>query len=359
VGYAALVAESTRVKAFDWLRGLAVIFMVETHSLVLLRPELRQGPGFARLNFINGLVAPSFIFAAGFSLALTQVRSAKAGARATRIRRTARRIGEVLAVGTLLNVMWFWYPLHDSLHWLLRIDILQCIAFSLLIALPLIAGLAKRPNVLAAVTFALGLGVFLASPFAEQVRGPLASVFNNSGDSVFPLTPWAGYVYLGAATGAIAASRSIVATKRWLLILLGLGAALWALGPVWQGLYPPHNFFVTDPANHGRRWVWVTGLLLVLLEVETRYPGPWRESLPMRWIDLFGTSSLAGYFFHEALIYYRVFGFSFAAVWRDACGWPKYLALLACLLALTTVLTWITDRVYRVLDAKTKPAPAK
>jgi hypothetical protein len=105
--------------------------------------------------------------------------------------------------------------------------------------------------------------------------------------------------------------------------------------------------------------VFVTLLVLALLEVETRFEGAWRTSLPMRWIDLFGTSSLAGYFFHEALIYYRVFGFSFATVWRDACGWPKYLLLLSCILALTTVLVWVTDRVYRALDAKTRrPSPS-
>src|SRR6516164_4616195 len=58
-----------RVRAFDWLRGLAVLVMVETHSMVLLRKELLVTRTAAVLDFINGLVAPSFIFAAGFSLA--------------------------------------------------------------------------------------------------------------------------------------------------------------------------------------------------------------------------------------------------------------------------------------------------
>ena len=72
-----------RVRAFDWLRGLAVLVMVETHAMVLLRKELLATRAAGVLDYVNGLVAPSFIFAAGFSLALVQVRS-RLGRRAAR-----------------------------------------------------------------------------------------------------------------------------------------------------------------------------------------------------------------------------------------------------------------------------------
>ena len=65
-----------RIRAFDWLRGLAVLVMIQTHSLGLLQPGLHAGGFFTTLQWIDGLVAPSFIFAAGFALALTQVRAA-------------------------------------------------------------------------------------------------------------------------------------------------------------------------------------------------------------------------------------------------------------------------------------------
>ena len=64
----------TRIRAIDWLRGLAVLLMIQTHALALLRPELRSGALFDSLQWVDGLVAPSFILAAGFSMALTQVR---------------------------------------------------------------------------------------------------------------------------------------------------------------------------------------------------------------------------------------------------------------------------------------------
>ena len=130
-----------RVRAFDWLRGIAVLVMIQTHALALLRPSLRQGSFWQTLQWIDGLVAPSFILAAGFALALVQVRSAtQPGGRGRRVRRTLRRLGEVLAVGTLVN--WMWFPIFREPRWIFRVDILQCIGLALLIALPAMALLA-------------------------------------------------------------------------------------------------------------------------------------------------------------------------------------------------------------------------
>ena len=78
-----------RVRAFDWLRGLAVLVMVETHAMVLLRKELLATRVAGVLDYVNGLVAPSFIFAAGFSLALVQVRAASVG----ELRRFVQKFG--------------------------------------------------------------------------------------------------------------------------------------------------------------------------------------------------------------------------------------------------------------------------
>src|SRR5882762_6127988 len=143
-------APASRVRAIDWLRGLAVLLMIQTHALGLLRPELRSGAGFDALQWLDGLVAPAFILAAGFSLALTQVRAAAAAAsadaRRKRMLKTLRRIGEVLLVGTLIN--WMWFPIFREPRWILRMDILQCIGLSLLIAFPILFALASRPRAL-------------------------------------------------------------------------------------------------------------------------------------------------------------------------------------------------------------------
>ncbi len=327
--------------------------MIQTHALVLLRPELRAGSFFVTLQWIDGLVAPAFIFAAGFSLALTQVRAALAShapeARARRLRRTLRRLGEVLFMATLVN--WAWFPLLREPKWLIRIDILHCIGISLLIALPVLALLASRPRALRWSALLLAAIAFGSAPFFENVAPPWGNFVSAKSGSLFPLLPWGGYVYLGAAVGAACAEGGTRATVRWLLGLAAAGIVLWIFTAQVAGLYPPHDFWVTDPANHARRWTQVCLIALALLAVEQRFAGPWTKSAPVRFVEVFGTSSLAGYFFHEMLLYFRVGGFSFQRVWGNASGWPQYWLVLALLIACTFALTWLTDRIYRRVDS--------
>jgi uncharacterized membrane protein len=347
-----------RIKAFDWLRGLSVLVMVETHALVFLKPEFHQTRAMARLNWVNGLVAPSFILAAGFSLGLLQVRAAAGpDGRSARLWRTLRRIGEVLAVATLVNVVWF--PISVEPRWLTRIDILQCIGLSLLVALPLLAALAARPSLLAGVSLGVAGAIFFLAPYAERVTGGVASQLLKRGgpwSTVFPLVPWSGYVFLGAALGALLASGDMSRVRRWLLVLVGAGALIAVLGPVWLTLYPPHEFWVTDPANSAQRWAVVSVLLLGLLWLEARLPQGWRTSAPVRFVELFGTSSLAAYFFHLMLLFYQVRGRSLDVLFGKRCGGWGVAGLTLCVIAGTAVLTALTDRVYRALDRRTRPA---
>ena len=323
-----------RVRAFDWLRGLAVLVMIETHAMVLLRKELLATHAAGVLDYVNGLVAPSFIFAAGFSLALVQVRAASAGGpRASRVLRTLRRIGEVLAVGTIIN--WVWFPISVDPGWLLRVDILQCIGLTLLVALPLNVALAARPRALSIASLGVALALFLVSPYADGVTGPLQDLMNKSGPrhSVFPLLPWAGWALLGGAAGATAA-RGTSAQVRRLAMAIGIGSVrLWLLRPVWLAIYPPHAFWVTDPANTGARGISVMALLLLLLAIEARVPAGARRSPAVWLLELFGTSSLAAYFWHEMLIYYEVRGVSLVRLAGGRFGWAGFAGMVAVLVA--------------------------
>lgn len=348
-----VAASPARVRAFDWLRGIAVLVMIQTHALSLLRPELRAGSFFTALQWVDGLVAPAFIFSSGFALALTQVRAAlasnAAAARAQRLRRTLRRVFEVLFVATLMN--WMWFPIFREPRWIIRIDILQCIGLSLLLALPALFLLAPRPGALRWTALGLAALAFFVSPLVERVPVPLGHFVNVASGSTFPLLPWGGYVYLGAAVGAATATGGPRACARWLVGFVGLGLLLWFLTPQLSAAYPPHEFWVTNPANHARRLTQVSLIALGLLAVEQLRSGAWRAPSPLRFvIESFGTSSLAGYFLHETLLYYRIFGFSFHRVWGERCSWGLYWLLLALLIAATFALTVLVDRIYRRAD---------
>jgi uncharacterized membrane protein len=355
-----VAATSGRIRAIDWLRGLAVLFMIQTHALGLLRPELREGTAFAALQWVDGLVAPAFILAAGFSMALTQVRAAAgpaaADARRRRVRRTLRRLGEVLLVGVLVN--WMWFPIFREPRWIVRMDILPCIGVSLLIALPILFALAPHPRALRWSALLLAALAFGLAPLAETLGPPWDRFLNLRADAVFPLLPWSGYVYLGAAVGSAAAEKGARGAALWFAGLAGAGIAAWIATPWFAAAYPPHQFWVTNPANSARRWAQVCLLALALLALEQRVEGSWRTSLPVRFVEVFGTSSLAGYFFHQALLFYRVLGFSFESRWGKSCSWPLYGALVVLLIACTFLLTWLTDRLYQRVDRALSAGPA-
>jgi uncharacterized membrane protein len=362
-----------RIESFDWLRGVAVLFMIQCHSVMfLLDPALKGSDVYRWLLRLDGLVAPSFIFAAGFSLALVQVRSASKGSRTQRVRKTLRRLGEVLAVATLVN--WMWFPIFREPRWILRIDILHCIGLSLLLALPLLSGLASRPKVLRWVTLAMSITVFAITPLFKETTGWPSLFLNQSSGAMFPLLPWAGYVYLGASAGATAALGELRPLVLWIVMLLLLGLGFW-LG---LGL------------DHPQRVVWVMGFVLVFLFLEYRVPRV-TQTLPFKVATVFGTSSLAAYFLHESMLFYgpwwafalallaafflmrrpeprpafaalgvaplvayqstwRVHGLALADFFRDKADWPTYVVLLAVLLVTTYGMVLITDAVYRWAD---------
>lgn len=343
---------AARIGAFDWLRGLAVLFMVQCHALSLLKAEHQTEGLYRWLVRLDGLVAPAFIFSAGFSLALVQVRAAMAkGDRGPRIRRSLRRLFEVLGVATLVNAIWF--PIFEAPHRLWRLDILHCIGLSLLLALPLLIGLGRRPLVLRWVTLAMALAVFFAAPLFERGAAPFDWLLNKTTDSQFPLLPWAGYVYLGASAGATAAHGSLRALLRWLLGLLGLGAALWALQRPLAGLYPPHDFWVTNPANAAQRWTQVLVVVLVLFACEQRI-SRFATALPVRFLATFGASSMAAYFFHEMALFkpLPLIGFSFHRVWGGKVDWAQYWLLTAALIGWTFVCVLAADFLYKKVDQR-------
>jgi hypothetical protein len=98
-------------------------------------------------------------------------------------------------------------------------------------------------------------------------------------------------------------------------------------------------------------------LLLLLLAIEARTAGR-SPALTRVWLlELFGTSSLAAYFWHEMLIYYEVRGFSVIRLAGGRCGWAGFAGWVGVLVAGTALLSWLTDKVYRRVDRRLGPRP--
>lgn len=333
-----------RVAAFDWLRGLAVLVMIQTHSVVLLLPSLRAAPSFRRVDSIDGLVAPAFIFSAGFALALVTVRAAMLGRLKARLTESSKRALQVLGVASLVNAIWF--PVFTQPIWLLRVDILHCIALSLFLALPVLAALASRPAVLRVVMLGLAMLIFAVAPLLENVTGPLQLLvtvkpgfIDAQTGATFPLFPWTAYLFLGASFGATAASmRRERELWLWWGLLMIIGGLAWWQSTLLLHAYPAHDFWLTNPADAARRCTQVLSLIAVLRVLERLFT---TTPTVMRWLTTLGNASLPAYFFHEMWLFHHRIGF-FTRLFRDSVGWPLYVVLLVALIALTwlSILAW-------------------
>jgi uncharacterized membrane protein len=205
-----------RVVFLDLLRALAVVMMVQGHTIdLLLANEYRSYDflSFRLWQFVRGVTAPIFLLTAG-TVFIYLLRSNAAPLRDnSRLAKGIKRALLLLALGYLLRfpspsiIGVFTMP---SEYWLAFwvVDVLQLIGVALLLLL-LGAFLAEKSRFNDYAVFACGgLFFFLGSIFCEQIAweawlpAPLAAYFYSGSGSHFPLFPWAGYVMCGGVLGA-------------------------------------------------------------------------------------------------------------------------------------------------------------
>ena len=374
-----LWSDLTPSKRCDWIdliRAWAVIVMIEVHTVNTwllngLRPDW--------LNYLNGLVAPSFLMAAGFSLVVSTFRTD--GTLRPFWPHTARRLGFVLLCAYALHAPGFtladWTVLGtvQKSRELFKIDVLQCIVFSLLV-MQVLARLVKSPRGFTAL--ALGLAIFfpLVSPYlwatgvADGLWLPIRGLFNGNVDrgvqALFPLFPWLAFPAFGAFLGGLYRElrvQSAEGKSRWsearYLVLLGLlGAGLLAWGGatkhawLWEGTWVQHGNAWLFHSHHGDwtwaelraisnatlpsvadrlGWILLAGTALGALElVRPRWRGP-------NPIEAASRESLLLYMLHLNLIFGLLLAPSVVAFtgwgWHSL-GWTGTLTMAAALIAL-------------------------
>jgi uncharacterized membrane protein len=356
-----------RLQFIDLLRGGAVIVMIQTHVLnAALRDDLRATATYHVVSFIDGLVAPSFIFASGFVFAVA----------------LGRKLPDYLSFGPalgrqvvrLLFVLALGYVLHTPVFSLRRllegvpeeawtafwaVDVLQCIAVSLLLVLAILQIVRTERRLFAVLAWATA-GVILATPFAWSVNPawlfplPVGAYLNPGHGSQFPLFPWSAFLLSGVvAGGAFMAARGRAPARpqddpvrgrvrQFAMIGAGMIAASFALAPVLSTLYPPHDYWRTSPSFVILRLGLVL-LLLVLCAVYERRRGVHGGSI----VALMGRESLLVYAAHLMLLYGEFPGFSFVRWAGRSWGYGEVVAATVVLIGLMVLLALWWDRVRR------------
>jgi uncharacterized membrane protein len=316
---------ASRLLWLDGFRGAAVLLMIQTHVVnTFLGSGLRHSAWFGWLDYVNGLVAPSFLFIAGFSVGLAMRHG---GGKPLAVRRKARRLLEILALGYALH-----FPMAEILQgrwreaWLIgtQVDVLPCIAVALAVLIG-VQWFARRfsrgaewvwTGMLAAL---IGLSV-MGGPWLELWKGALAPVVayaNQTTGSLFPLFPWAAFVFAGAWRGSAPESAGD-AGQRWIFPALWLGVGIVAVW--WRG----HSVFSPLlPVFFVERLAWV-----LLLAEACRAARFWEKRV---WVRFAGRESLWMYAVHLLVIS----AVTFAGVREASLGFPGLGMMFFAVLAMT------------------------
>ncbi len=296
-----------RREYLDWLRGVAVLIMIEAHTLdSWTRVEERTRPAFGWAMILGGFGAPVFLFLAGISLALaagSRVRKGRSDAEAAAVAR--RRGWQIVGLAVLFRLQSVLIS-GGSLESLLKVDILNVMGVTMLAA-AVLWGLGRgrwsRAVLLAgaAVAIAMVTPIIRATPLLDPLPDRLEWYFRPyPGRTTFTLFPWASFLLAGAAVGLwLDATRTPQEEKR---VILGMSLAgpLIALAGYAASFLPPiyaqTNFWTSSPTFFFLR----LGILISLLPIAYAWNRIFAGRSPLR---EFGVASLFVYWIHVEMVY--------------------------------------------------------
>ncbi len=341
-------AKAPRYGFVDLLRGFALVVMVETHVCNAYLPlELKKGSEFFFwLAFINGLVAPAFLFASGFSIVL---QSNSQWENWLRLRpsfwRQMRRLGFITLVAYYTHLQGFrlsGYLRHwnDYAFWSrsLKVDVLQCIVVSLLVVHLLIFILRKKQllpwgALMVAILVALSTPWMWAQDFRDKIPLSLALFLNPHGTSLFPIFPWLAFVLAGScASGFFLKSVESRKTPQFMRTIAGLGILMIVCGLLLRGVpysLPGNiNFYTTSPLYMMIRIGCVLIICFLLYKLEMG--GKWIPRL----VQVAGQESLLVYGVHLWIIFALLRGKLLAPFLPLRLGYPGCFALSLAIIVL-------------------------
>jgi len=307
------VKSPSRLVAVDLVRVMAMVLMVQGHTLdVLLAPACQYARWYNWWLFCRGFTAPVFMMLAGlgFSFATLRHWDEHLVFGPTVVRRL-RRFSFFILLGYSLRI-----PVRSLLHDLptatpeawqrfLQFDVLQTIGFSLVV-LQLLVWLAKTPQRLMVIAGTTALTVALVAPWAwnsplvNSLPLVVRSALIGTAGSLFPLLPWSAYIFLGAALGTLyvtVGQSDPVILRRAIPFGLLLLAAGFALEPLAHRIYGEVNFWPTTPHLFVTRVGFVVAALGLATFVEHLLP------IAPRTAQALAEESLLVYFVHVVLLY--------------------------------------------------------
>ncbi len=291
----------------DWLRGLAVLIMIEAHVIdSWTRPADRESVLYSWSMILGGMGAPLFLFLAGVSVSLSAGSKARRSDVAAASSAVVRRGLEIFALAFLFRlqamvVSW------GSWRSLLKVDILNIMGPSIMVAAGLWGAVRTTRGravllLMTAVAIACLTPPVRATPLLDFLPDPIEGYLRpRPGFTTFAVFPWAAFVLAGAFVGVLIDTTRTPETERRLNAWLALAGAALAAGAYAASflptIYARSDFWTSSPAFFFLR----AGLLTA--SVGAAYA--WQERTGNAWSPLrqMGQTSLFIYWIHVELIY--------------------------------------------------------
>jgi uncharacterized membrane protein len=289
----------------DWLRGIAVLIMIEAHTLdswTVLAD--RQLPWYQNAIILAGFGAPLFLFLAGIALLLAAGSRIRKGMTPGQAARAALRRGAwIFLLAFLFRLQSFVLGGGQFPRSLLKVDILNVMGVSMLaaaIALASAATLKARTWLFTGLTVLIAMltPIIRESSLLGALPDALEAYFRPlAGLTTFTLFPWAGFLTAGCIVGAWL-DDPIAADGRLNLRIAAVGGTI-ALGGYLSSFLPPlfphASFWTSSPTFFFLR----LGILVVSVPTAFALTRVWRG----QWLEEFGKASLFVYWVHVELVY--------------------------------------------------------
>lgn len=210
-------ASPARLEVVDWVRGAAVVLMIQTHLYdAWVSPAGKLTAAYGWTRFMGGIPSRLFLMLVGVSIALRFEHQLAKGVREWRalVRPVQRRGLEIVGLAYLFRLQEYilghmGQAIHDlPAYWrdLLRVDVLNCIGATMLVVPMIAAPRNGRPSYMLAL---LGMLVFVSlGPVLGPAHYPafipswLSSYVGGQRPMAwFPLFPWAAWPLAGVIVG--------------------------------------------------------------------------------------------------------------------------------------------------------------
>ena len=317
-GRSGAATRGARRAYIDVARGLAVLLMIEAHTVdAWTRAAAKSSIGFRNATIAGGFAAPLFLWLAGVSAVLAAGRAEyRSGGRAGAADAICSRGLEIFILAFLFRLQAFVVSPGSHPVTLFRVDILNVMGPAIAITAMLWSSASSRTaraTLFALVAFAVAMGTPLvrAAAWVDALPTWLQWYLRPAGEhTTFTLLPWIGFVFAGAAAGELVAtageSVSETGVQKWLALA---GAALMAIGFVTAmrpSIYPSSSFWTSSPTWFAIR-VGVVALALpaAYVAVAASVAGFGGEAARrvLEALARMGRNSLFVYWIHVELVY--------------------------------------------------------